>query len=115
MVSKPYKLVLITVLSALLLGLFGRNANADHATLKVVNTTSWNIVGFYASPYWHTTYNTGNLLGNYVIGLGEYWYVDLSDGRTDNCIYDVKVVLQNGMATEIRKNVCGTTLTVYER
>lgn len=104
----------MTIFSTSFVVLFGKIADADHATLKVVNDSSSPITRFYASPYWYKKY-TGDRLGNYVIYPGQYWVVDLSDGNTNNCIYDVKVILKNGQIFEDRIDVCGETLTIYDK
>lgn len=112
--SKLSRMVFATVFSTSLLGLFASIVNANHATLKVVNTSSSPIIKFYASPYWAKRYSSDRL-GNYIIYPGEEWSVDLSDGETDNCIYDVKVIMRNGRIFEDRINVCGKVLTIYNR
>lgn len=110
--SKLGRMVLATVFSTSLLGLYASMVNANHATLKVVNNSSSSIIKFYASPYWAKTYPSDRL-GDYIIRPGEVWSVDLSE-RDTNCLYDVKVVLRNGKIFEDRMNVCGKTLNIYD-
>jgi hypothetical protein len=112
--SKVSQMILGTVFSASLLSLFASVVNATHATLRVENRSSSSIMRFYASPYWAETY-TRDLLGNYTIRPGQHWYVDLSDAETNNCIYDVKVIMRNGQIFEDQINVCGQTLTIYDQ
>jgi hypothetical protein len=112
--SKLSRMVCVTVFSTSLLGLFASRVNANHATLRVVNNSSSSIVKFYSSPYWARRYSSDRL-GNYVIRPGEYWVVDLSDGETNNCLYDVKVIMRNGQIFEDRIDVCGKTLTIDDR
>jgi hypothetical protein len=102
------------VLSASIMAPFGNIANANHATLKVVNDSSYPIMKFFASPYWYKRY-TRDLLGDYKINPGQTWTIDLSDGDSNNCIYDVKAVLRNGQVFEDRINVCSKVLTIYDR
>jgi hypothetical protein len=61
---------------------------------------------------WAEIYSS-DLLGDYVIRPGQHWYVDLSDRETNNCLYDVKVIMRNGQIFEDRIDVCGQTLTIY--
>lgn len=109
------RIMLCTIFSVGFVVPFGKVADANHATLKVVNNSSSSIIRFYASPYWYPKY-TGDRLGKYVIYPGQYWYVDLSDQETNNCIYDVKVILQNRQTLEYSEiNVCEKTLTIYNK
>jgi peptidoglycan/xylan/chitin deacetylase (PgdA/CDA1 family) len=112
--GKLSRMALTTVFSTSLVVLFANVASATHATLKVVNSSSSPILKFYAAPYWDKTYPPDRL-GNYIIYPGQYWSVDLSDGKTNNCLYDVKVMLKNGQIFEDRIDVCDRTLTIYDK
>lgn len=109
--SKLSQMVLATVFSTSLLGLFASMVNANHATLKVVNNSSSSIIKFYADPYWSKRYSSDRL-ADYIIRPGQQWTVDLSDQETNNCLYDVKVMLRNGRIIEDRIDVCGKILTI---
>lgn len=111
--SRLRQTISATVFGTCLVLSFADIADANHATLKVVNVSSSSIVRFYASPYWYERYI--ELLGGRAIYPGQYWYIDLSDGETNNYIYDLKVVLKNGKVFEDRENVCGNTITIYDR
>jgi len=113
-VIKLSRMILVTAFSTGVLGLFANMVNANHATLKVVNVSSSSIIRFYASPYWYKKY-TGDRLDDYVIRPGQHWYVDLSDEKTNNCLYDVKAVMRNGQVFEDRIDVCGKILTIYDK
>lgn len=112
--GKLSRMILVATFSTGLLSLLPTVANATHATLKVVNDSSSSIIQFYAAPYWTKRYGSDRL-GTYIIRPGQYWYVDLSDGETDNCLYDVKVILKNGQIFEDRLDVCNGTLNIYDK
>jgi hypothetical protein len=107
-------MILSTIFSASIIALFSNAAYANHATLKIVNNSSSPIVKFYASPYWYKRY-TVDLLGDSVIYPEQQWSVDLSDGETENCIYDTKTILKNGQVFEGEMNVCTRQLIISDR
>jgi hypothetical protein len=107
-------MILSTMFSVSIIALFGNPAYANHATLQIVNNSSFPIVRFYASPYWYKRYGS-DLLGDQVIYPGQQWSVDLSDGETQNCIYNTKTILKNGQVFEGEMNVCTRQLIISDR
>ena len=100
-----------------LIGLLGTNAGAYDKHVMVINDTSYDMVGFYASNVDSRSWEENILRNNSISPLqpGQKVRVNVDDG-TGHCVYDFKAEFDNGSsAVHRRLDVCRTsTWTVYD-
>jgi hypothetical protein len=81
------------------------NVLAENRKVWIINYTSRNVVGLYASNVSEEDWQE-NILSGYVLEPNHKVRVNIDDG-TRHCEYDIKAVLEDGdMAIEENVNVC---------
>jgi len=93
-----------TFAAATVIALAGTGAWAQDLAFQLINNSGMTLWEFYASPNTASSWEE-DILGTSTLPSGSSVTVTIADGRT-NCIYDMRMVFENGSVLEDQVNMC---------